>query len=295
MQLLVVGAAGLLGSNVVAVSSERGYDVVGTYHSTEPPFDIPLYELDIRDCDRFREILNEHEPDAVFNCAAMTDVDGCESRSGVAYEVNGDAPGQLAAVCEEYEVEFAHVSTDYVFDGTKSEPYFETDEPNPVQEYGASKLEGERAVQSSHSSPLIARLSFVYGIDRSTGELTGFPAWVRGRLERGEETPLFVDQHVTPSRAGSTAETLIDAVEQEVSGLFHVASRSCLTPYEFGERICESMNASESLLDEGSQTALDRPATRPEYTCLDVSKIEEQLGRAQPTLREDLAAISDAF
>ena len=295
MQIVVTGAAGLLGSNVVSVGNGREHDIVGTYHSTKPSFGVPLYELDICDTDRFRELLDEHEPDVVINCAAMTDVDGCESASSTASEVNGEAPGELAAACEEHNVDFVHVSTDYVFDGTKTETYAESDEPSPVQEYGASKLDGERAVQSSHSNPLIARLSFVYGIDRSTGELTGFPAWVRGRLEDREETPLFVDQHVTPSRAGSTAETLVDAVENDSSGLFHVASRSCVTPYEFGEQVCDLMDAPDALLQEGSQAALDRPATRPEYTCLDVSKIEEELGRTQPTLSEDLAAIADAF
>ncbi|WP_318568818.1 SDR family oxidoreductase [Salinigranum marinum] len=295
MRVLVLGAAGLLGSNVVSIAEDRGHDVVGTYHSTAPSFDLPLYELDVRENERFRELLIEHELDVVVNCAALTDVDSCESDSRLAYEVNGEAPGELAAACEGNDIVFVHASTDYVFDGTNADPYTETDEPRPVQEYGASKLDGERTVQSYHSNPLIVRLSFVYGVHRSTDELTGFPAWVRGQLEGGEETPLFVDQHITPSRAGSTAEVLVKAAEQEVSGLFHVASRSCVTPYEFGRRICEAMGASTSLLDEGSQAGLDRPATRPEYTCLDVSKVEDRLGRAQPTLDEDLAAISDAL
>jgi dTDP-4-dehydrorhamnose reductase len=295
MQILVVGAAGLLGSNVVSVAVDQGHDVIGTYHSTEPTFDVPLHEFDICDTNRFRELIDELGPDVVINCAAMTDVDGCEDSSKAAHRVNGEAPGKLAETCEEYGIELCHVSTDYVFDGKRSRPYTEVDEPDPIQEYGTSKLAGERAVLASHSSPLIARLSFVYGVDRSTGELTGFPAWVRGRLENGETTPLFIDQSVTPSRAGSTAGTLVDAVERGVSGLFHVASRSCVTPYEFGELICESTGASKSLLEEGSQAALDRPATRPEYTCLDVSKIEERLDRTQPTLQDDLEAIADAF
>jgi dTDP-4-dehydrorhamnose reductase len=295
MDALVVGAAGLLGSNVVAAARDRGHDVVGTYHSADPSFDVPLSQLDVRETAVFEKVLTEAGSDVVVNCAAMTDVDGCETDPEAAREINGTAPGEFAAVCAEHDVGFVHVSTDYVFDGTKPKPYTESDEPNPVQVYGASKLDGERAVESAHSEAFIARLSFVYGIDRSTGELTGFPAWVRGRLEDEEETPLFVDQHVTPSRARSTAEALLEAAEQDVSGLFHVASRSCVTPYEFGRRICDSMGASTSLLDEGRQANLDRPATRPEYTCLDVSRIEERLGRAQPTLNEDLAAISDVF
>ena len=215
MRLLIVGANGLLGSNVVYAGRQRGWDVCGTYHSTRPAFDVPLTQFDLGDYEEFGDLLEKYEPDVVVNCAAMTDVDGCERDPERAQLLNGDAPGGLAAHCAAHNVEFVHISTDYVFDGTARDPYAEEATPNPVQAYGKSKLDGERAVRSESEHALIARLSFVWGIHRSTGNLTGFPAWVRDQLRSDEAVPLFTDQWVTPKRAGQAADTLLDLIARE--------------------------------------------------------------------------------
>jgi len=295
MHLLVLGANGLLGSNVVQAGLEKGWTVSGTYHSTAPHFDIPLFELDIADSSTASEIIESADPDSVVNCAAMTDVDGCEEHPDRAHDVNAQAPGEMAAHCSQAECEFLHVSTDYVFDGKSRVSYSEGDSVNPVQVYGQSKLDGEKAVREAMSEALITRLSFVYGVHRGTDELTGFPAWVRDQLRAENEIPLFTDQHITPSRAGHTASTLLELIEAEASGTYNVACRSCVSPYEFGAAICDRMGAAKSLLEEGSQSDIERTATRPAHTCLDVTKTQDQLGRRQPTLSVDLEAISDWF
>lgn len=294
MQLLVVGANGLLGSNVVCAGQQRGLDVSGTYHSTRPAFDIQLTQFDLSEHDAFDDILATHDPDAVINCAAMTDVDGCETNPELADVLNGTAPGKLATQCDERNVNFVHVSTDYVFDGATRELYDETADTDPAQVYGESKLVGEQAVSGILDEPLMTRLSFVWGIHRSSGDLTGFPAWVRSQLQSGETVPLFTDQWVTPTRAGQAAETLLDLLATDATGLFHVACQSCVTPYEFGEILAEYTDHGEGSLAEGSMDDIDRDATRPSYSCLDVTKVESALGRPQPTLREDVDAIWDA-
>lgn len=295
MRVLVVGAAGLLGSNVVAASRDRGHEVVGSYHSTAPSFDVPLHRLDVRDRTAITDLVDEVDPTAVINCAAMTDVDGCEHHPDAARAVNDRAPGTIASVCDDRGVGFVHVSTDYVFDGERRRPYAEDAETNPIQVYGESKLAGERAVDRNHHDPLVVRLSFVYGRHGATGDLAGFPAWVRGRLSADESTPLFTDQFVTPSRASGTAHTILGLLDSDVAGIVHVASRSCVTPYEFGERVRQAMNKPASLVERSSQRALDRPADRPVYTCFDVSRVETELGRTQPTFEEDFAALGDEF
>lgn len=294
MHLLVIGANGLLGSNVVATALARGWECTGTYHTTIPEFETSLYELDIRDSERFAALLDSHNFDAVLNCAAMTDVDSCEESPEQARAINTQASGTLARACETRNLPFVHVSTDYVFDGRSPRRYSETAQTNPLQVYGESKLAGEQEVMREHASPVIIRLSFVYGIHGSTESLVGFPAWVRDRLRAGETTPLFTDQRVTASRAGQVAETLLD-LPTDTTGMFHVASRSCVTPYEFGNMIRERLGKSDELLIEGSQSDVDRPATRPADTCLDVSQIETLLGREQPTLASDIDSIETAF
>ncbi|WP_436932546.1 dTDP-4-dehydrorhamnose reductase [Halosimplex halobium] len=290
MQLLVVGANGLLGSNLVQAGKHRDWTVAGTYHSTRPKFEIPLTQFDLENHATFGNVLDEHTPEVVVNCAAMTDVDQCERELGRAQTLNGDAPGEIAAQCAGRGIEFVHISTDYVFDGSDERPYTETSEPEPIQAYGDSKLAGERAVRETTESVLIARLSFVWGIHRSHGTLEGFPAWVEDQIQAGETVPLFTDQRMTPTRAGQAATVLIDMIERDVAGTYHVASRSCVSPYEFGTEIAEYTGCSD-LIEENSMADVERAASRPKNTCLDVGKLESTLGRPQPTLREDVARV----
>ena len=201
------------------------------------------------------------------------------------------APGGLASHCDANGVKFVHVSTDYVFDGTIHESYSESADPNPVQMYGESKLAGEQAVRDEVAEAVIARLSFVWGVHRSRSDLTGFPAWVRDQLQSEESVPLFTDQWVTPTRAGQAAEILLDLIEQDATGPFHIACSSCVTPYEFGEVIADHVGSSQELLSKGLMADVERDATRPKHSCLDIAKVESTLSRPQPTLREDIETV----
>lgn len=293
MDVFVVGAAGLLGSNVVMSSLDRDLSVGGSYRSTQPDFEIPLREFDICDTAVFDSILSEFAPSVVVNCAAMTDVDACERSPERAHEINATAPENLARVCSERDINFVHISTDYIFDGKSGEHYSEDAEPNPIQDYGRSKLAGEKSVLEAHKSPLVVRPSFVYGLNRSSEprQLEGFPQWVRSRLISEQDVPLFTDQYVTPSRAGSTAETVLDLVSDGTTGPYHVAARSCVTAYEFGRIIVAQRGKGEEALIESSQSDIDHEAARPSNTCLSVKKVETRLRQTQPTVKEDVSTL----
>jgi dTDP-4-dehydrorhamnose reductase len=133
MRVLVVGANGLLGSNVVWAGQQRDWTLSGTYHSNKPDFAVPLTQFDLENTAMFVDVLAEHNPDVVVNCAAMTDVDDCEQHPERAYRINGKVPGELAATSESVGADFVHISTDYVFDGTTQEPYKESSAPDPIQ------------------------------------------------------------------------------------------------------------------------------------------------------------------
>jgi dTDP-4-dehydrorhamnose reductase len=114
-------------------------------------------------------------------------------------------------------------------------------------------------------------------------------------LQNKNDIPLFSDQYITPSRAGQVANTTLALLERESTGLFNIASRSCTTPYKFGKLLCGLADGDEGLIHSASVSEFDQPARRPRYSCLDVTKVEQQLGRSQPTLVEDLEAISRSF
>lgn len=290
MDLLVLGANGLLGSTVVAEAVERGDSVTAAYHTSPPELHVETVQFDITDTDRFEAIYSGVSPNAIVNCAAMTDVDACEEAPDAAAEVNGRAPGRLAERIGD-DSAFVQVSTDYVFDGGSKSKYGEHDETNPVQAYGESKLLGERTVTETTPSALVPRLSFVYGRHVGTGELDGFPAWVKGRLDRGEPVPAFVDQHVTPTRAGQAAETILDLLAAGEQGTFHVAARSCASPFEIAELVAELDDADSDLIEQEGMSDVERFAERPAYTCLDVGRVESTLGRTQPSIETDLEAV----
>lgn len=291
MDLLVLGSNGLLGSNVVAHALSQSESVVAAYHTDPPAFDVETVDFDIVDGERFVRILEEYDPETVVNCAALTDVDGCEQDQSRAREVNGTAPGRLTTLASERDIQFVHVSTDYVFDGRASSPYDESDKTDPVQMYGESKLMGETAVTDADSDALIPRLSFVYGRRGDSNELVGFPAWVAERLRAEEEVSLFTDQHVTPTRAGRAAQTVLDLLETDATGPIHVACRSCVTPYQMGEEVAKMLESDTSLLTKGAMKDISREAERPTYTCLDTDRVASVLAREQPTLREDLQKV----
>ena len=292
MSVLVVGANGLVGSSLVRTCLDCEIAVSGTYHTEQPVFDVDLFDLDVRDTQRVREVIEQVEPNVVVNCAAYTDVDGCEENPKLASRVNADAPGVLAEECGERDISFVHLSTDYVFDGEADKPYTEDDEPNPIQVYGETKLDGEKRVLEAHPESVVCRLSFVWGRHGSTGELEGFPAWVLRRAQSGDMVPLFTDQWVTPTRAGYTAEVVLELVERDSEGLFHIASQSCVTPYEFGRLVLENEEMSTTgLLEESSLDDVERAASRPRYTCLSTDRIVKGLGHDQPMVEPAVSTV----
>lgn len=290
MRVLVTGAGGLLGGNVVATARERGDEVVGTHHSERPALDAECVQLDVRDEGGIRAVLDRVDPDAVVHCAAVTDVDRCEHEAGLARAVNARAPGTLSAACADRGCDLCHVSTDYVFDGEDGD-YAEDAVANPIQVYGETKLAGERAVRDRHPNPTVVRPSFVHGVHRGRDELVGFPAWVRDRVAADDTVPLFVDQHVTPTRAGALAESILELLAAGTTGTYHVASTDCVTPHEFGTAVCLRAGGDPDRIEEGSMEDVDRAARRPQNTCLDVSAVESRLGETMPTLSADLDAL----
>ena len=168
MRVLVTGANGMLGMDLCALLEEAGHTVIRTDVGTREGMEVPAWEaLDITNTQAVTQTLLHHQPDVVIHGAAYTDVDGCERNPDQAYRINALGTWNLASVCGAHHITLVYLSTDFVFDGKKTEPYTEFDTPNPLGHYGASKLAGERYVSQLCRKHFIVRTAWLFGIHSS--------------------------------------------------------------------------------------------------------------------------------
>jgi dTDP-4-dehydrorhamnose reductase len=252
MRVLVTGAAGMLGRDVVLAGRRSGHDVVALAHA----------ELDVTDGDAVAHAVAGASPDAVVNCAAWTDVDGAESNPDAAHAVNAGGARAVAAAAERAEASLVHVSTDYVFDGLADRPYAESDPPAPRSVYGESKLAGERAVAETAARHAIVRSSWLFGAGGRN-----FVETMLGLAAERDELDVVVDQVGSPTWTGHLAAALVGLAEDSAEGVFHVAGAGACSWHAFAVEILR-----QSGLDRRVRTItsdqLDRPAPRPPYSVL---------------------------
>jgi len=276
--VLLLGGKGLLGTNIAPFLREK--------------FDLTICDIDTWDItDRVsgHNHIEQHKPDVIINLAALTDVDGCEDRCELAEKINGFGAGVVADLCRKHNVRFIHLSTDYVFDGTKNLPYKETDAPNPVSVYGATKLMGERAVLENNPSSLIIRAQWLYG----TGGENFITKVVRIARQSGS-LRVVNDQRGSPTYAKDLAEPIIALIEKEKTGIYHLANSGSCTWFDFAREIF-TLLALDVAITPISSDELERKAKRPSYSVFDMWKFQKDTGLKmrpwQEALREYLGAI----
>ena len=253
MKVLITGAAGQLGAELVQHCIELGDDVVAADRSV----------VDITDVTSVEALLNHHRPDAVINTAAYTAVDACETNVHIAQVVNGIAVGIVRAACDKVGAHLVHVSTDYVFDGTLDRPYVETDETNPQSVYGRTKLAGEIAAGSGAS---IARTSWV------CGEYGNNMVKLILRLAAENRPLAFVDdQHGHPTFTADLAPALRVLASERRAGNFHLTNGGVASWFEFVGDILQAAGHDRRRVSPIATADLDppRPAPRPVNSVLE--------------------------
>jgi dTDP-4-dehydrorhamnose reductase len=272
MRLIITGAAGMLGQDLVRAASEAGHE----------PLPFSRGELDITDQDAVERAVARAAPDVVINCAAWTDVDGAEASFPAALAINGSGAGNVARAAAAHGAWTIHVSSDYVFDGTKREPYVESDPVGPLSAYGRSKLAGEEAVAAeAPERHTIVRSSWLFGVGGPC-----FPATMRRLAAERDELTVVDDQLGCPTFTGHLASALIELACAPVRGIAHVAGGGCCTWYDLAVETITAAGLS-CQVRRGRTADLARPAPRPAYSVL-VSELAEAVPRL-PHWREGLA------
>jgi dTDP-4-dehydrorhamnose reductase len=196
-------------------------------------------ELDITDYDGLRSAFASLRPEVVFNCAAFHNVDLCESEENNALEVNCRAVKRLAEQCADIGAKLVHMSTNYVFDGRREQPYTEHDAPSPRSAYAISKLAGEHAALAYAPGALVVRGAGLYGLHGSASKGGNFIVRVLARARDQGEVRMVADQRLTPTFTADLAAGLVEAVEKGVEGVLHVTAGGACSWYEFTLRVFE--------------------------------------------------------
>jgi dTDP-4-dehydrorhamnose reductase len=252
MKILVTGAAGMLGRDVMLAAGNAGHQVVGFGHS----------ELDVTDAGTVSGKLESERPGVVINCAAWTDVDGAEEAEGAATAINGEGAGNVAAAAASVEAAVVYVGSDYVFDGSKGAPYVETDQTAPLSAYGRSKLAGEEATRGANKRHFIVRSAWLFG--------TGGPNFVETMLRLATdhgEVLVVRDQVGSPTYTWHLAYGIVRLIEGVEFGIHHMAAAGACSWYEFAREIFEQANV-ECKVMSATTEMLGRPAPRPAYSAL---------------------------
>ncbi|HEU5142125.1 MAG TPA: dTDP-4-dehydrorhamnose reductase [Solirubrobacterales bacterium] len=252
MKLLIAGAAGMLGRDVVLAAGNAGHDVVGFGRT----------ELDVTDAAALERKFEQERPDVVVNCAAWTDVDGAEEAEEAATAVNGVGAGNVAAAAAAQGASVVYVSTDYVFDGAKGAPYVETDQTAPLSAYGRSKLAGEEATAATNKRHFIVRSAGLFGIGGGN-----FVETMLRLAEAQNEVLVVRDQVGSPTYTWHLAYGLVRLIEGVEYGIHHMAAAGACSWYEFAREIFEQAKVECKVLS-ATTDMLGRPAARPPYSAL---------------------------
>ena len=213
MKVLVTGVKGQLGYDVVKELEKRGHQPIG----------VDREEMDLMDNEAIRTFIMELKPEAIIHCAAYTAVDKAEEEVETCYQINAESVKVIAECAKELDVKLIYISTDYVFDGTKEGEYVETDIPNPINVYGASKLKGEQYVQTLLEKYYIVRISWVFGMNGNN-----FIKTMRRLGTERDELNIIHDQVGSPTYTADLAPLLVDMMETDKYGIYHATNEGYL-------------------------------------------------------------------
>lgn len=285
MKILITGAKGQVGSELVAQASEKGHKV----------FAFGSRELDISNQEQVHETVQTIQPDVIINAAAYTAVDKAETEQERAYAVNASGSENLALACKEQDIPLLHISTDYVYDGEKQTPYVETDPSEPSGVYGASKLDGDRKIEQIWHKHIIIRVSWVFGENGNN-----FVKTMLRLAQQRDELSIVDDQYGAPTAAKSISACLLAIVESSQFnqpncpwGLYNFQSDPGVTWYDFAQEIFQQAQQ-QGLVNKKMQlnpipsSEFPTPVKRPANSKLDGTKLQQNFAISAAQWKADL-------
>lgn len=284
MRILLLGASGRLGKEIIRVNSSFGFEMI--FPNSK--------QVDIADEVSVSK-LNSISPDLIINCAGFTNVDRAETDIELAYNTNKCGPGLLANLCKDLNIPMIHLSTDYVFSGSKKAPYNEEDLPEPVNVYGKSKYEGEQLVSNVCEKHIILRTSWIFGLEGDS-----FVKTILKLATQRTEVSVVVDEISCPTTSSSIAYAILQIVKQIKAGsnkwgLYHFCGAPSISRYNYALEIMEIAKsyatAKMGKIQAITSDQFPTKAKRPNYSVMNTNKIFETFSISPNNWRLDLGVI----
>jgi dTDP-4-dehydrorhamnose reductase len=270
-RLLITGASGLLGANLVLTAHEE-HEVIAVYHRHPIELEgVQSVSADLCQPGRAKELFDHHQPGWVIHCAANTSIDELEDDPERAFRMNQDMAANVAEAAKKTGSKLVHISTDAVFDGREG-PYREGDPTEPANVYGKSKLAGEQAVRALCPEALIIRTN-IFGWNSQPK--SSLAEWFINNLMQGIPCKGFVDVYFNPLLVNHLWVIIKSLLKSDLWGVFHVGSDQCISKFEFGVRLAESFDLNKELISAVEIETGSLRAPRPKNTCLDCSKLRK--------------------
>jgi dTDP-4-dehydrorhamnose reductase len=273
MKLLIIGASGILGSRLFNDAIKKKWDAMGTYCSHECA---GMSYLDVMDKNSMEKTFNLFRPEVVVMAGGITDVDLCTLKPEFARDVNIKGTSNLVKKIKEYNSKLVYVSTDYVFDGENG-PYKEDDKPNPINNYGRTKLEAENIVKTKLKDHLIVRTCQLYGMaEQGFAPNKNFTIKIIHSMRIGKNVYAADDFYSTPTYSGSLSEIIIKLIEKTALGIYHGAGAEFINRYDYVSKIADIFNLDKNLIQKVRLEDLKLNAKRPKKGGLRVDKVIEE-------------------
>lgn len=296
-KILVTGSNGFIGQELVnqillrqdmnPIALSRGDNRI--QHEKE----FIYQSADVCDEEALKSVIEEYKPDTVIHTVALANVDQCEADPVECNRMNVTPVQHLTRMAERFGFHLIYLSTDFIFDGLNG-PYKEKDKPNPLNHYGASKLEAEQIIQQSNCLWTVVRTILVYGAPRDRNR-SNFVLWVKKSLENKKGIQVVTDHFRMPTLVDDLAEACLTIAAKRVTGIYHISSEELFSVYEIAQEVADFWNLDKSLLRPAKSTELASKVERPSYTGFNIDKAKEDLAFSPSSLKEGLEKIDHAF
>lgn len=294
VKILITGSNGLLGQKLVnQIVNDNHYHLIATARGNNRLHQSSEYVFETMDITNELEVLsiiNKHKPSIIIHTAAMTNVDQCELEKENCWDQNVNAVKYLISACENVNCHLIHLSTDFIFDGI-SGPYHENSKAHPLSYYGESKLRAEELILASKISYTIVRTVLVFGValDMSRSNII---LWVKKNLEEGKKINVVDDQERSPTLAEDLAIGCLLLADQKLPGIYNIAGKEILTPYEMAILTAEYFSLDKSLINKTDSNNFKQTAVRPLKTGLIIEKAKE-IGYNPRSFKEGIALLAE--